>query len=355
VLIIRLDRIGDFILWSHAANDLAAHYRAKGDTVVLIANEVCAPWARSMNLADEVWGVEPRRFIVDLLYRRRWLGTVRAAGFATVVHPTYSRTFLEGDALVRASRAPIRIGSRGDASHIGASLKSWSDRWYTSLIAASPGTRMELLRNAEFMRGLGIRSEPEMSFIPRSPHVRTTALPSSYAVLFPGATWEGRMWPTQSFVAIAQRLIERGFHIVVAGGESERSLVAPMLAALGSRAIDLVGKTALPDLTEVLRGARIVITNETSAAHISAAVGTSVVCILGGGHFGRFLPYPSSIRHAPERPLPKIVTLNLPCFGCGWHCQFPRDRGEAVKCIRDVTVEQVWAAVVDVVGPLPAA
>jgi hypothetical protein len=33
--------------------------------------------------------------------------------------------------------------------------QAWSDAWYTRLINCGGETRMELLRNAEFMRGLG--------------------------------------------------------------------------------------------------------------------------------------------------------------------------------------------------------
>ncbi|HEY6966361.1 MAG TPA: hypothetical protein VI229_02745, partial [Burkholderiales bacterium] len=38
VCIVRLDGIGDFVLWLDACRQLAAHYRARGARVVLVAN-----------------------------------------------------------------------------------------------------------------------------------------------------------------------------------------------------------------------------------------------------------------------------------------------------------------------------
>jgi len=38
VLVVRLDAIGDFLLWLDGAQRLAAHYRAEGRRVTLLAN-----------------------------------------------------------------------------------------------------------------------------------------------------------------------------------------------------------------------------------------------------------------------------------------------------------------------------
>ena len=37
------------------------------------------------------------------------------------------------------------------------------------------------------------------------------------------------------------------------------------------------------------------ISNETCAVHIGAAVNTNTICISNGNHFGRFTPYPEKI------------------------------------------------------------
>ena len=117
-----------------------------------------------------------------------------------------------------------------------------------------------------------------------------------------------------------------------------------LINGLSGETVDLVGRTTLGELAEVLRSASVVLTNETSAVHIAAAVGAPVVCILGGGHYGRFAPYELEVTDDNQK-LPIIVAETMPCYGCDWKCKYPRKNGEAVKCIRDISVEKVWDAV----------
>lgn len=346
VLIIRLDAIGDFVIWLDAAQALVSHYHAQDYSVVLLGNKAWANWAKEMEVADEVWAIDDLRFKKNLSYRWQWLRRIRKAGFKIAIQPTYTRAFLVGDSLVRASGAHERIGSVDDVNSITPLLTSWSNHWYTRLIPATPLPLMELKRNAEFMRGLGVADfQARLPTIPQVPGKRANWLPQQpYAVLFPSASWEGKEWSIDNFIKIGHRLVTNGLRIVVVGGPKDRERASSLIEALSSEAIDLIGKTSLGELAEVLRGAIVALTNDTSALHIGAAVDVPVVCILGGGHFGRFAPYDVEVIDG-NRKLPIFVTEPMACFGCNWHCQYPRNNGEAVKCIQDISVEKVWSTV----------
>jgi ADP-heptose:LPS heptosyltransferase len=345
VLLVRVDAIGDFVLWSDAARALCDFQRAQGRSVVLLANKSWASWAQEMGIADEVWALDTRQFVRSLRYRRSWLKKLRTHGFAVAIGPTYSREFLLHDSLIRATGAPERIGYYGDCSNISSWCKAWSDRWYTRLIA-NPAPPTEIRRNAEFVRAVGPRDfVGKIPLIQPSGKPRHEGLPARpYTVLFPGASWIGRAWPVDSFAEIGRRLLKQGYHIVVAGGPSDASFTTPLVDALRPDVWDLSGKTSLSDLAEVLRDAAAILTNETSALHIGAAVGTPVVCILGGGHFGRFAPYDVEVVD-PTQPLPSFAVHKMECFGCNWHCHYSREKDEPVKCIREITVEDVWRLV----------
>jgi len=56
--------------------------------------------------------------------------------------------------------------------------------------------------------------------------------------------------------------------------------------------VDLMGKTSLPQLLDVINHAALVVSNDTGPAHLSIALGTPTLVIVGGGHFGCFVPYP---------------------------------------------------------------
>ena len=51
------------------------------------------------------------------------------------------------------------------------------------------------------------------------------------------------------------------------------------------------GQTELSDLAGLLSQSQLNINNDSGGTHISAASGKPKVCILGSGHFGRFVPY----------------------------------------------------------------
>jgi len=341
--IVQLGAMGDFVLWLAAGRRLAHHYRASGRKLVLVANAAWAQWAREMRIADEVWEIDPPRFGWDFRHRAEWLRRMRAAAFGEVVQPTHSRSALWGDSLVRASGAQRRIGSAGDCADTPPWLKRIADRWFSELIDCGATTRMEILRHADFLRGLGIAdfraTRPVLEAGPPPPE-----LPAQYAVLVPGAGWDGRAWPAAAFADIGRRLAARGLTPVVVGGPGDRPMAQLLMRELHATAVDRVGRTTLGELASILAGARLVVSNETGPAHIAAATGTPVVCIVGGGHFGRFMPHEFEAKD--ERGAwPIVVAHRMDCFGCNWRCIYTRGDGEAVRCVREVGAAAVWGQV----------
>ena len=90
------------------------------------------------------------------------------------------------------------------------------------------------------------------------------------------------------------------------------------------------------------------LTNEAALAgwcagiHIAAAVKTPSVCILGGGHFGRFLPYPKNLLGQCEQI---VVYKKMDCYGCNWNCVYTKRRNEVVPCVQQIDVDMVIKAV----------
>lgn len=345
VCLVRLDGIGDFLLWLQSAKQLRAHFKERKIPITLIANSAWAQWARELDLADDVWEVEVARFFCDWSYRAEWLRKARVAGFTKAINATHSRVINLEDSFIRATKAPERIGSSGDSINTPGWLKRWADMWYTRLIPCGNVFRMELLRNADFMRGLGftdfLAGVPELNdsgklLVPRELSEKP------YAVLAPGAGWGGKVWPAASYVEIARRLSAHGLRVVIAGSRSERPITETIIHSFGNElALDLVGRTTLSQMAAVLRQAEVVVSNDTGSAHLSAAVGTPVICILGGGHYGRFLPYQVE---APTGSgfLPHVVAKKMDCFNCNWQCVFIGASGQPVRCIREVAVDTVW-------------
>ena len=347
VLIVRLDVIGDFILWLDAAKELRRIFPKEEYTLTLLGNSIWTDLARSLPYFDEVLPLDRSTLVRSPASFIKLVWKLHSVRFDTVLHPVFSREFLFGDFFVWASDAKEKIGMQGEILNQFPWLKRLSDRFYTRLLSVPTECTTELERNAEFLRGLGLTNF--CSGVPMLEMCCETSLslPSQeYFVIFPGASVAARRWPAANFVTLVEKIhAATGLNVVVCGGPAEEQLGQYIEKRALAPVLNLVGMTSLRDLVAVIAGGRFLVGNETGAVHIAAAVGVPSICILGGGHFGRFMPY--SPGTATLRPLPTPVLNKLECFGCNWKCIYATPPEEAVPCISKTSVDQVFAAVLE--------
>jgi ADP-heptose:LPS heptosyltransferase len=338
ILLIRMDGIGDFIIWLDSAKEYRRLYPNK--KITLIANAAWADMARGLSYWDEVWPVKLDDLQRKPFYRLAFLRKICTANFEIAIQPTFSRIFMHGDSVMRATRATHRWGSVGDTCNIKASDKVISDRWYTRLLPASSKPMMELQRNAEFITYLVHQEfKASMPILPVMATLPKRLQPQgAYFILFPGASSHGKQWSIQCFKEAGEQLHRRyGWQAVLCGAPHERALCQVIADALPFSCLNFAGDCTLAELAELIRGANLLIANDTSAVHIAAAVGAPAVCILGGGHFGRFIPYPVNV--AGIKPV--VAVSPMPCFNCNWQCNQPHDPAGPMPCISGVSVELV--------------
>jgi ADP-heptose:LPS heptosyltransferase len=344
ILFVRVDNIGDFILWLPYAEKLCIHFSEFGKQI-LVCNQSCVELANELGIFYKVIGIDTKKLSESFLYRLIILRKISALKVHTAVQPTFSRDFLTGDSIIKATRAKIKIGSIGDFSSINRLIKKISDRWYTYLVQASNFPMMELYRNAEFLNNIGMKNVypelPKIPFLLNSPLDKN--LEGNYFVIFPGASEKFKQWPVESFAKIVFTIFDDyGLFPVICGGSKELDLSYSLQNITKEiNCINLVGRTSLPELIEVIRGGKLLVSNDTSAIHIAVAVSTPSVCILGGGHYGRFLPYPEEIKGI--KPIP--VYNKMDCFGCNWKCCLSENLTRPFPCIEGVNYSQVLSAV----------
>lgn len=340
--VIRMDAIGDYFLWRSQGSLLCSHLQSRGFRTVLIANDIWSELASGELPFDEVFPVNRNRFRNSVPYRLHTIRTLRRRGFCEVYNPSFSRDLLIGDSLVRSCGAPVSVGFDGDSTIRSGTDRRRGDLWYTKLIPPSPGQLHESRRNQEFVMGVtGTEASPAgtRQRLPLSGE-------RSYFVIAPGAAWKGRRWPAGNFIEIARRIlaIRPGWRCVVAGSRDERDLTGMISGSLAGRGENLAGMTTLPELVEIVSSAQFVIANESAAGHIAAMHDTPSVVILGGGHFGRFMPYPDDAARDGALP-PECIFSAMECFGCNWKCKYRVKSGAAVPCIEQIGIERVWKVV----------
>lgn len=345
LLVIRLDQIGDLILWVPVARLLREKYPVRQFHLTLLANQQWAVFAVGLKLFDEVWAVDGSRMARDLRYRTDFIRKIRRGKFGTVINPLYSREFVLGDLLVRAAGAPQAAGfapERG-AWTLERFFLAIGNRWYSTLVTGRSVLLHETERNREFAVAiLGTSPDYRTPWLPAHPDRALAAHEAwgAYAILAPGSNDVHRSWPVERFAEIGRRLrAQTELTLVVCGGPGEKHLALALQKAIGSGVVDLVGTTSLAELSELIRNATLVVTNDTGSAHFCAAHGVPCVAAVGGGFHGRFLPYPTGFG---AQPGVTAVATRMDCYGCRWSCKFEIKPGEVFPCIARVEVEQVW-------------
>jgi ADP-heptose:LPS heptosyltransferase len=300
ILLIRLDAIGDYVLFRNYIEILKKSKKYKNYKITLIGNIAWKNLAEELDsqFIDEFIWIDNKKFNKNLIYRYKKLKEITSKGYEILIHPTYSRNFFVGDNIVKIINAKEKIGSVGDLSNIRKWQKRISDKYYTKLIPAKNEIMFEFYRNREFFENLlGEKINLQKPFIKLKPKKLDFNLPENYAILFIGASAKFRKWDIKNFVEIGKFLKENyGYEIVLCGGPLDREDAIIFKKYADYEYIDLVGKTSLIDFLYVIYNGKLMIANETSAPHFAVALEmTNIFVIYNGTHFGRFTPYPKEI------------------------------------------------------------
>ena len=342
VLLVRQDAIGDFILWLDTAKEYRKYYPPENCKIILIGNALWSDLAKGLPFWDEVLPVNVKAFKTLSRYRWNILRKVRNYGAEIAIQPTYSREFYHGDSLIRASNASKKVSFAGNMSNRDQLKSILADRWHTELIPSSPEQLSELERNAEFFSGfikkLYLPSYPELE-LSGDCNIQELKRKSFY-ILSLGANKKYREWPYKYYAKIAQKIHKKtGWLGLICGAENEFDLGEHLKKLCDAPLQNYTGQTTLSELTCLLAKSQILISNETGTAHIANAVGTPTVCILGGGHFGRFVPYPELSGKINNL---KVVYHKMPCYGCDWKCVYHIKDEDPAPCISNISVDAVW-------------
>lgn len=161
----------------------------------------------------------------------------------------------------------------------------------------------------------------------------------------PGGTLMGKRWPAGRFSEVADRLLDAGHNIVLAGGIDDRPLIDEIKAKVrvsdGGKIIDLAGSTSFGQLAAVLKRCALFLGNDTGPMHLAVAVGTPVVAVFG----------PSKPQmYGPFSPAAKVVYHGEQCEGCAFRGGLAERCVHQYRCIDAATVDEVWAAVTGMLG-----
>jgi len=344
VLCVRLDALGDVLMTTPA---LAALKRAnRGRRLTLLTSPAGAAVAPLLPMVDEMIVYEAPwmkasppsntsaadQALIDQLRRRRLE--------AAVIFTVYSQNPLPAALLCYLADIPWRLAHcRENPYHL---LTHWvSEREPQELV------RHEAQRQLDLVATVGVQADdPRLVIDVRKQVVlrmreRLTSaglrLHEPWIVLHAGASAASRRYPPEGLAAAARRLhLDRGCQLVFTGSQSERGLVQSIRDAAGVPSHSLAGQTDLEEFAALLSLAPLLVSNNTAAVHVAAAVGAPVVDLYA-------LTNP---QHGPWQVPHETLFHDVPCRNC-YKSVCPQEHHD---CLRLVSPDAVIAAAARLLG-----
>ncbi|MBF0519278.1 MAG: glycosyltransferase [Nitrospirae bacterium] len=331
ILWVRTDSIGDSVLSITMLDEIKKVY-THVKIAVLCQNNIRELYEPCPHV-DHIITFDKQRAYADIAYRDDIILNLQQLNPLFAFNSQYSRESI-ADIFTVHSGAKYIAGFNGDTCNIEEIERNANNALYTDLITSDETHKSELNRYVDFLSALGITVnslkprlyttfDDEKIIFEKIYH--TFGLKArEFIVILPSAQSSYRIYPR--FLDVMEGLAD--FPLIILGGTDMVDLGRKLSDDFSGTCFNLCGTTTLRQTAALIRKTRLAICSESAAAHIACAVGTPNVVILGGGHFGRFIPYSN---------LTSTVSLPLNCFGCDWTCTHE----DSFHCLKDIEPKSV--------------
>ncbi|WP_294154217.1 glycosyltransferase family 9 protein [uncultured Selenomonas sp.] len=144
-----------------------------------------------------------------------------------------------------------------------------------------------------------------------------------------GANWPTKRWPEENIAAFANLLYDHELiPVLVGGGPVDEARAARITGLMDIPPVELVGKLTFPELAAAFQHAAATVGPDTGICHLSIALGTPTLMLMGPT-----IPE----RTGPYGPTGHLLMASHHCVRC-----FKRACPKGLDCLADITAEQAW-------------
>jgi len=305
ILAIRLARFGDVVLLLPALTALKS--TVPRSRITFLTDHRLASLAEMCPAIDDIIAVD--RIAMRDGARLASLGIMRDV-IQDVRHRHFDLAidfhgFRETNLLTWLSGAPRRLG-----------LKRFDQSFLNFCFNLPPVLENKNIHVAEmFMKvvegfGAGGSSTSPAMVIPETSRVwlKSNLAPRPYAAFYVDAPTSKRIWPPESFAAVADHLAGQcGLEVVLISGPEGRPLLKRIQEALKSTDhIRAFSTLAIPQLAAIVQAAQIWISNDTGPMHLGPILGVPTLGLFSIGLPEHFRPTGANDRFILANPIERI-------------------------------------------------
>jgi len=156
--------------------------------------------------------------------------------------------------------------------------------------------------------------------------------------LAPSAHWPGKRWSAENFKTLCGMILDKfNVDVIVLGGVNDH--FCEEIARPYKKAHSFAGKFSIIESSAALSMCKLSVCNDTGMMHVSEAVGTDTIGIMG--------PTSKEFGCYPYRKGSKAIELNMWCRPCSKNGSGCCIRSGKRPCLNNVSPEMVYAQVKD--------
>jgi ADP-heptose:LPS heptosyltransferase len=336
VLVIRPDALGEYILFSGMIAPLREKYADARLTLL------CTPVVAELAMRNPAWDAiivwDHVQATLNRAYEQSVFYPLLSQEWHTVIYPCTSRE-TRFDRLVQSITSRYKIGVEGDQTFQSEEETRKGNLVYSRLIISPKSHKSEHERNIAMAMELGLavgcNLEPSLCIDAADNRIAQRLMEGMDAppiVVFPGPGGAIRAWGGYRYAQVIKWLCEHTSNPVWICGPKREAIEADAIICVAGDPEGVVnhcGLFSIPVLAAILQRSRLVIGGECGPLHLAAAVGTPNLVIMGGGQYGRFMPWSDTTR---------IIKADPAGCDCSWICKSPQP-----TCLTALTEDKVIA------------
>ena len=297
LLIIKLDEIGDYMLFRNTLKYFRVSEKYKNYTITLLGNMA---WKEifdeydSATVDNTIW-IQKKKHNKNLIYRYSILKKIRFLKTSEVINCVFSRSLILDDGFAFVAKATNKIAMKGNKANRGKHAINIEKIIYNKIINAGDEKIFDSIRNANFLSGLLNKDIPINTTLQITN--KRNVLNFDYFIIFIGTGNKAeRKWPLENYIKCAEYVFSN-YNImpVICGGPTDKQEADKFINEYQEKAINYAGKTTLPEYIELCSHAKFLLSVDTGPVHMAAAAGSPVVALFSGVYYGRYAPYPKEV------------------------------------------------------------
>jgi ADP-heptose:LPS heptosyltransferase len=337
ILLIRPDSIGDLVIMSSILSDLDKRFPQS--RIVLVCQAHIAPLFTHCPYIDSVFSFDKQLLNSSEEYQIQVTTALQKMKPDLAINGVVSPDPI-AHLLTLASNSRVTVGVVGDTVNIETQVQKRIEDQYTFLVSR-PIPSSEITNHRILLENLGVKStvlKPQIWFAGDEENFIDTyfaehgLVPEKTLIVFAVGQFAEKNYA--DFGMAVRDFCQRNSWSVLALGDLKASeLNQYICASSGVKAVNASGKFTLLQSAMAIKKSAMCLGIDTGLAHIACALNKPNVIVMGGGHFGRFMPYSQAT---------SLVCLPLSCYGCNWHCRHQR-----IHCVQDIHPNTIERALSD--------